>query len=145
MEARRVKCQMYGSAGRISSITGIDMNSEFKSIFARLRGILQKHSAALTVTANAPDYYCLQIAFSPKLKKPFPVAWVKIGKAYVSYHLMPVYIFPKLLDSRSDKLRARMQGKSCFNFKVADEALFEELEQVTTKGFAMGREAGFGP
>jgi hypothetical protein len=121
------------------------MNSNFESIFARLREILQKRSASLAVTADAPDHYCLQIAFSPKLKKPFPVAWVKIGKAYVSYHFMPVYMFPKLLDSRSDKLRARMQGKSCFNFKVMDEALFKELEDLTTEGFTKCRETGFGP
>jgi len=121
------------------------MNSNFESIFARLREILQKHSASLTVTADTPDHYCLQVAFSPKLKKPFPVAWVKIGKAYVSYHFMPVYMFPKLLDGRSDKLRARMQGKSCFNFKVVDEALFEELKDLTTEGFARCREVGFGP
>jgi hypothetical protein len=38
-----------------------------------------------------------------------------------------------------------MQGKSCFNFKAADEALFEELEQLTTKGFALAKESGFGP
>ncbi|HKQ72165.1 MAG TPA: hypothetical protein VJ810_00460 [Blastocatellia bacterium] len=121
------------------------INSEFESVFARLRGILQKQSAALTVTVDTPVHYCLQITFSPKLKKPFPVAWVKIGKAYVSYHFMPVYMFPKLLDSRSDKLRARMQGKSCFNFKAVDEALFEELKDLTTEGFARCREAGFGP
>ena len=126
-------------------LLGVEMNSVFESIFVRLRGILQKHSAAFTVTANAPDHYCLQIAFSPKLKKSFPVAWVKIGKAYVSYHFMPVYMFPKLLDGRSDKLRARMQGKSCFNFKVVDEALFKELEALTTEGLARCRKAGFGP
>lgn len=136
---------LCGNARRSSALTGVEMNSDFESIFVRLRRILQKHSAALTVTADAPDHYCLQIAFSPKLKKPFPVAWVKIGKVYVSYHFMPVYMFPKLLDSMSDKLRARMQGKSCFNFKVVDEALFKELEDLTTEGFATCRKAGFGP
>jgi len=121
------------------------MNSDFESIFIRLRAILQKHSAAFTVIADMPDHYCLQIAFSPKLNKAFPVAWVKIGKAYVSYHFMPVYMFPRLLDSRSNKLRARMQGKSCFNFKVVDESLFKELEDLTTEGFTRCKEAGFGP
>jgi hypothetical protein len=28
-----------------------------------------------------------------------------------------------------------MQGKSCFNFKRADETLFKELEQLTSVGF----------
>jgi hypothetical protein len=136
---------MCGSARNSSALTWIEMNSDFQSIFTRLRRILEKHSAALTVTVDTPDHYCLQIAFSPKLKKPFPVAWVKIGKAYVSYHFMPVYMFPGLLDSRSEKLRARMQGKSCFNFKVVDEALFEELKDLTTEGFTRCKEAGFGP
>ena len=69
--------------------------------------------------------------------------WVKVGKNYVSYHFMPVYTFPKLREGMSEKLRARMQGKACFNFKAADDALFEELRELTVRGFSMGREAGF--
>lgn len=121
------------------------MNSTFEEIFARLRGILEPHSVRFKVTADAPDHYCLEVAFSPKFNKAFPVAWVKIGKAYVSYHFMPVYMFPKLRERMSDKLRARMQGKSCFNFKVMDETLFKELEELTTEGFSMGRKAGVAP
>ena len=121
------------------------MKTEFESIFVQLRGILQRHSAALKVTHDAEDHYCLEVAFSPKLKKAFPVAWVKIGKAYVSYHFMPVYMFPTLLDGVSRKLRTRMQGKSCFNFKVFDETLFNELEDLTVHGFAACRNAEFGP
>ena len=121
------------------------MNSAFEAIFVRLRKILEPHSVRLKVTADAPDYYCLELAFSPKLKKAFPAAWVNIGKAYVSYHFMPVYMFPKLRERMSDALRARMQGKSCFNFKALDETLFKELEQMTTEGFAMCRKAGFAP
>ena len=119
------------------------MSPQFEVIFARLRQILEPHSARLKVTADAPDHYCLEVAFSPKLKKAFPVAWVKVGKAYVSYHFMPVYMFPKLRERMSKKLRARMQGKSCFNFKVSDETLFKELEEVTTEGFALCGKAGF--
>ena len=72
-----------------------------------------------------------------------PVAWVQVGKAYVSFHLMGVYGNPKLLDGVSEKLLARMQGKSCFNFKVVDEELFGELEQLTVKSIAGMRTAGF--
>jgi hypothetical protein len=121
------------------------MNPAFATIFVRLRKILEPHSVRLTVTANAPDHYCLELAFSPKLKKAMPAAWVKIGKGYVSYHFMPVYMFPKLRERLSEELRARMQGKSCFNFKVPDETLFKELERLTTEGFAMCRQAGFAP
>lgn len=121
------------------------MRNVYETVFARLRQILEPYSDRLKVTANEPAYYCLEVTFSPKLKKGFPVAWVKIGKAYVSYHFMPVYLFPQLRERMSDKLKARMQGKSCFNFKALDEPLFTELEQMTREGFALCRKAGFAP
>jgi len=122
-----------------------DMNAEFAAIFARLRDILQNHAEALSVTADTPEHYCVSVDYNPKLKKGYPAAWVKVGKGYVSYHFMPVYMFPKLCDGLSKELRARMQGESCFNFKRADETLFTELEELTKEGFAAARKAGFGP
>jgi hypothetical protein len=119
------------------------MNPEFQAIIADLRGILQKHSARFEVTADTADHYCLSVKYSPKFKKGFPVAWVRIGKAYVSYHFIPVCLFPALVRGLSKKLQARMQGKSCFNFKIRDGLLFAELDQLTADGFAMARKAGF--
>ena len=43
---------------------------------------------------------------------------VRLGKAYVSYHLMPLYMRPALTSLVSPVLKKRMQGKTCFNFKA---------------------------
>src|SRR4051794_7356311 len=116
-------------------------SAEFESIFARLRGVLQKHVGSFSVT-DGPGNYCLAGNVGPatlrawkgKMKRPImPVAWISIGKAYVSYHLMGIYANQKLQKSLSKELKARMQGKTCFNFKKNDEALFRELEQVTAR------------
>src|SRR2546422_7571498 len=116
------------------------MNSEFKYIFVRLRAILENHSAALTVKADDPRQYSLTGTAGPTavrawgglVKKPIiPVAWVQVGKAYVSYHLMGLYDNTRLRDGMSNELKARMQGKTCFNFKVVDEKLFKELDRLT--------------
>jgi hypothetical protein len=118
----------------------------------RLSAILQKHAGGLSVTADTFDRYCLGGRAGPatlrawggKVKRPLiPVAWVEIGKSYVSYHLMRVYGNSKLRDSMSKELKARMQGKTCFNFNADDDVLFEELEQVTARAVASFREAGF--
>jgi len=78
------------------------------------------------------------------MKRPIiPVAWVQIGKGYVSYHLMGVDGNTKLVDAMSPKLRARMQGKTCFNFKAADDELFAELDQLTGKSITAFRNAGY--
>jgi len=119
------------------------MPPEFPAIFARLRSLLQKHAGKLKVSADSPDEFCLSGGLHPTHKTPMPVAWVKIGKGYVSFHLMAVYAFPKLLDTVSDPLKKRMQGKSCFNFKRIDEPLFEELDRLTVAGFKAWRKSPF--
>jgi hypothetical protein len=68
---------------------------------------------------------------------------VQVKKSYVSYHLMPVYLKPELLDPVSPALTSRMQGKSCFNFAVSEPGLFKELAALTTSAFASYNERGF--
>ena len=128
------------------------MPAELKSIFLTLRAILQKQADGLSVTDDAPDRYCLEGPAGPatlrawggKVKRPLiPVAWVEIGKSYVSYHLMGVYGNPKLQDDMSKQLNAHMQGKTCFNFTTNDDTLFEELERLTTRAVAAFRAGGF--
>ena len=46
---------------------------------------------------------------------------------------MPVYMFPDLLEGISPELRKHMQGKSCFNFRKVDPALFSELAELTCR------------
>lgn len=127
-------------------------SQEFKSIFVRLRAILQNHAGTLAVADDSDGRYCLEgspgpavlAAWGGKLRKPsIPVAWVQIGQAYVSYHLMPLYGNSKLLDEMSKELKARMQGKTCLNFKRIDEELFKELEQLTAAGLAAFKTAGY--
>jgi hypothetical protein len=43
---------------------------------------------------------------------------VRLGKAYVSFHLMPLYMCPALATRIAPVLKKRMQGKTCFNFKT---------------------------
>ena len=53
----------------------------------------------------------------------------------VSFYLMPVSMYPGLLETISPELKKRMQGKSCFNFKKVDKTLFDELAALTRQGF----------
>jgi hypothetical protein len=119
------------------------MPADLTPIFNRLRAILQKHAGALTVTQDTATRYALEGGLHPTHRRPMPIAWVQVGKAYVSFHLMPIYGCPELLKGMSKGLAGRMQGKSCFNFKTVDDALFEELERLTASGIAMFAKAGY--
>jgi hypothetical protein len=57
---------------------------------------------------------------------------VRLGKNYVSYHLMSVYTTPGV--AMSPEVKNRMEGKACFNFKEIDERLFNELAKITRAG-----------
>lgn len=56
---------------------------------------------------------------------------------------MGVYARPDLLKGVSKELRARTQGKSCFNFTTVDTVLFAELEELTVRSFDAFRKAPF--
>lgn len=107
--------------------------TDFKSIFLQLREILLAHSAGLTVVKDDDELFYLEAPFVMKNKKPLFFGSIATKKNYVSFHLMPVYVEPNLLNGVSDELQKRMQGKSCFNFKQNDQGLFNQLEQLTAR------------
>ena len=111
-------------------------NADFDTTFAKLKEIFAPYEAKLNVTADTPDNYGLEIDHVMKNKHRLYFGGVRRGKAYVSFHLMPVYAFPELTEKISPDLKKRMQGKSCFNFTSPNEKLFNELRKLTKIGFA---------
>ena len=108
--------------------------TDFPVIFEELKNILQPHAKLLTVKTETPDTYYLDGPYSEKWKKELFFGSVQIKKNYVSFYLMPVYMYPELLKDVSPALKKHMQGKSCFNFKKVEPALFDELAELTRKG-----------
>jgi len=67
---------------------------------------------------------------------------VQIKKNYVSYHLMPVYVNPKLLEGILPELKKSIQGKSCFNFKEIKKEHLKELSILTKNEFEFYKKNG---
>lgn len=120
-------------------------NPDFVHIYTRFKTILGKYAGGhLSVRENQPGQYELVGPPTPPSKgRDVWFGAARIGKSYVSYHLMAVYVFPDLLNDISPELRKRMQGKSCFNFKHEDEGLFNELAELTEQGYQRFRIAGY--
>jgi len=109
-------------------------SSEFPIVFEKLKTILSPHAKKLTVKVDTPTAYSLDGPYSEKWKKELFFGSVQVKKNYVSFYLMPVYMYPDLLKKISPELKKHMQGKSCFNFKTVEKSLFEELSQLTKQG-----------
>lgn len=126
-------------------------------VYDELRTRLSRYAAGLRESSNLTDAnaaasrkeqafdeatYVLLGAPTERYPDGQLFAMVKIGKRYVSYHLMCVYLDPALLAGVSPELTRRMQGKSCFNFTKVDDGLFDELEALTARGKQVYAERG---
>ena len=103
-------------------------------VFEELKTILKAYAETFTVKKDTADTYYLDGPYSGKWKKELFFGSAQIKKNYVSYYLMPVYMYPELLKDVSLQLKKRMQGKSCFNFKTVEPELFDELAELTRRG-----------
>ncbi len=124
------------------------MTADFAAIFAVLKPVLAKYAKRLSVKADTPiEYTLLTKSASPFHQhkgQPLYFGSVRLGKAYVSLHLVPLYMCPELTKSISPALKKRMQGKACFNFKNDPEPeLIADLQRLTAAGFKLWREKGW--
>ena len=117
---------------------------DLQPVYDELRRRLSVHEDVFEVTDNlidanraggrkadepSPDGYLLLGAPSGAYPGGVMFAGVKLGKRYVSYYLMSVYM--RSDTAISPELTKRRQGKSCFNFTRIDEGLFDELADLT--------------
>jgi hypothetical protein len=107
--------------------------TDFPLVFEQLKSIIKPYAKSLTVTADTATGYSLDGPYSEKYKQVVFFGSTQIKKNYVSFYLMPVYMFPDLLKGISPELKKHMQGKSCFNFKKVEPALFQELTELTSR------------
>lgn len=105
------------------------MVAEFEALESRLWSILEPYRGRL----EAGSIYGLQTVKRPGAKAHDFFAGVRIATKHVSFHLMPVYTYPSLLDDVSPALRKHLKGKTTFNFTAIDAALFDELEALTAR------------
>lgn len=115
---------------------------DLQPAFAELISILRPYAAKLEIKTDYPTELYVDTRHIMRNGKPLFFGAVQLKKKYVTFHLMPVYVQPGLLDSASAGLRRRMQGKSCFNFTAADKALFKELAGLLEAGYASYRDQG---
>ena len=112
------------------------MPNDFTAVFATLKSLLARHARDLAVKTDTSAEYSLDT----KSPSPFPqhkghplqFGSVRVGRNYVSYHLMPIYMSGTLMKLITPALKKHMQGKSCFNFKTnPDAALLSDLRTLT--------------
>jgi len=120
------------------------MSAAYQEVTDALVALLSPYGDRLEVVKESSWGYYLQSKKPVRKKGQLMFAAVRAGKAYVSYHLMPIYMNEPLQATISPALRKRMQGKACFNFKELPEpAVLDELRALTEAGFRSFEAAGY--
>lgn len=119
-----------------------------EAVFTALREVLAVCAGRCTVKIDTPGEYLLDTRspspFPQHKGQPMFFGMVKSGKAYVSFHLMPLYMCPPLQARITPNLKKRMQGKTCFNFKAMPDAdLLADLRALTTACLAAWDDRGW--
>ena len=78
-------------------------------VFAALKDILEPYEKDLHVLPYKPEYYCLVTRLALRKGKPVWFAAIRMGKNYVSYHFMPVYMNPAMQKRIPPQIKKRMQ------------------------------------
>ena len=113
------------------------------AVFTELKSVMKPYAEKLDAKKDDAIELYVDTKHIQKNRKPLFFGAVQLKKSFVSFHLMPVYVKPELLNDLSPSLNARMQGKSCFNFSEIDKPLFKELAALTESGFQSYKEQGF--
>jgi hypothetical protein len=117
-----------------------------REIAETLCDLLRPYAGRVDVVRDDPADYLTLMRETRFRGKPVMFGAVRAGKAYVSYHLFPLYVCPGLAETMSPELRKRMQGKSCFNFRrIPEPALLDELRSLTAESFRRLRTQQFPP
>jgi len=99
-------------------------------LFDELSALLRSNAHGMHTAKDEPGNLYLEWREPDAKGKRRFFGAVQAKKSYVAFHLMPLYEQTELLNSLSSALKKRMQGKSCFNFKKRDDALFDELNKI---------------
>ncbi|HUQ32632.1 MAG TPA: hypothetical protein VM095_10965 [Pyrinomonadaceae bacterium] len=134
MKAATKKATVKKVATKAAKESGKKALRDFGEVYDALCAILKPYEKKLRRKDYGENFYYLETKEPVYRGKPMCYGGVRLGKAYVSYYLMSVYMQADLMKSMSPDLKKRMQGKSCFNFTEVDPKLFAELKALTKAG-----------
>jgi hypothetical protein len=110
------------------------MTEALEPVFAELRQRMIGACAGIDVATDLPGNLVLKTRWiEPGRKEPAWFGGVQLKKSYVSCHLMPVYALAELRARIPPELHKRMHGKSCFNFKTIEPALFDAFARLAAE------------
>lgn len=103
---------------------------------ARFRAILKKYEKRCVVDTDSAVEYHLNFKPETAGAKPRFFAGTGINKQTISFYLKPIDDSPTLRGQVSPALGKHLSGKCCFRFKTTESIPFDELAELTKRGFS---------
>ena len=104
--------------------------ADFKETFIKLRAILEPYATKMIVVHDTSTNYYLDTTYEMKNKQRMFFGAVRLGKAYVSFHLMPVYCCPDLLGTVSPELKKHMLRQVVFQLQSGRRKVIQRVSET---------------
>jgi hypothetical protein len=106
--------------------------ADLVAVQTRLEAILDPYRGRL----EPFEIYGVPMLRRPGARSHDWFAGVSPGNGVIRFFLLPMHVYPELVDDISPELRKRMRGASLFAFSRIDEPLLDELTSLTERSFA---------
>jgi hypothetical protein len=121
-----------------SALSASDRADNFAKAFYALKHVFATHERHLHINTDTRGRYYLETRSASYKGRPLFFGAVISGRAYVSFHLMPLYWDATLRKRVSASLKKHMDGNSSFNFTSPPEpTLLRELANLTASGLTL--------
>jgi hypothetical protein len=120
-----------------------------KEIFEKIKFVLQKQSPPMLVSKNSENCFELTgnkpVAYGSKkqIVQGMYFSSVVAHKDMISFHFFPIYMKKELFEPLIPTTKKYMKGKSCFNFKKAEQVNETELTALLKKGAEAWKKLGY--
>jgi len=112
------------------------------TLFRSLKNLLVSVMEGMEVAVDEPCLFQVNTGQLDHKGRPVLFAMVKTGKKEVSFHLMPLYCHPELVETLSPELKKKMRGKTCFHFRKLNKELSDDLEKLVQHSLHILRQKG---
>jgi hypothetical protein len=122
---------------------------EKKAIFDPIKSVMLKYSPPMVISKNEPHVFEMignkevPYGYRKEIVPGMYFASIVIRKDMISFYFFPIYFHTKDFIGLIPSMEKYLKGKTCFNFKKAEQVNVKELDALLKKGTVAWLKNGF--
>lgn len=109
--------------------------TDLQQTYSALVELYRPYQDKLDIPVNEAQHIELYTRHIMDNGKALYFGGAKVLSKTVSFHFMPIYVYPELFDNVPAELKKKLKGKSCFHFTELTPEIARQLTELLKLGF----------